>query len=663
MLGRCLVCFLAALVFVAPAAAESPAVANLPRDQRPEWLRRDGLVMAGSWEQMIFRVRRGRRGDTPPEWEALDGGRDYRPTPQQVAAWHRETSDEMIERLKQLGVNFIMMPVHKGAGMVAEREDMEDVVDWARRCHQSGLHVGVYADSGTLLWELFFKEKPEAKDWLLLNRVGEPYVYARSQPFRYRYNRLHPDAHQYFLDVLHFAITEVKADLIHLDNYLYAPGTDACSARLFREYLRRTFSPEELAGMGAADLEAVAPAPSGPPDNMLRRAWLDFSCKFLAESYRLRCQYARSVRSDVLMECNPHGVVDRPRPPVDHFRLVRFGEAFWDEARGPDYAGYRDGKLHTRIRSYKVARLLDNMVFCKTGTPLDLAESMAFNLDCLGCVCFFEYGIIRRRPYTPEGVLPESMPLIRFYKERRDLFRDGRVVADVAVLRSFPSQVFVDDATATLPNRVEQVLIEHRVPFQILGDRNLDKLARYRVLVLPGCVALSDDQIVRIRHYVADGGRLCIFGPVATHDEWMRPRKQPGLGELPADRVVLAGGHRPKVGRNDFLPAIRRACARPFSLETSGVDAVGLCAELIDQPGRRVVHLLNYRSDRPFENVGLAVRIPQGREAAAIRLASPGRKDDLHAPFEQHGDTVHFNVPPVSIYEIAVVEWRFAEER
>lgn len=657
MLGRSLPYFLALLVFVAPAAAESPAVANLPRDQRPEWLRRDGLVMAGSWEQMIFRVRRGRRGDTPPEWEAPNGGRDYRPTPPQVAAWHRETSDEMIGQLKRLGVNFIMMPVHKGAGMVAEHEDTEDIVDWARRCHEAGLHVGVYADSGTLLWELFFKEKPEAKDWLLLNRVGQPYVYSRSQPFRYRYNRLHPDAHQYFLDVLRFAITEVKADLIHLDNYLHAPGTDACSARLFREYLRKTFSPEELAGMGAADLETVPPAPSGPPDDMLRRAWADFSCEFLAESYRLRCQYARSVRSDVLMECNPHGVVDRPRPPMDHFRLVRFGESFWDEARGPDYAGYRDGKLHTRIRSYKVARLLDNMVFCKTGTPLDLAESMAFNLDCLGCICFFEYGIIRRRPYTPEGVLPESMPLIRFYKERRDLFRDGRVVADVAVLRSFPSQVFGDAETAVLANRVEQVLIERRVPFQILGDRNLGGLGRYRVLVLPGCIALSDDQIARIRDYVTDGGRLCIFGSVATRDEWMRPRKEPGLGELPANRVVRAGAN------DDFLAAIRLACGRPFSLETSGVDEVGLCAELIDQPGRRVVHLVNYRSDRPFENVALTVRIPQGREAIGVRLASPVRENDLDAPFEQQGDTVHFDVSHVGVYETAVVQWRSAEER
>ena len=643
------------LLVVSPLAnANDPAVANLPPDRRPEWLRREGLVMAGSWEQMLFRVRRGRRGDTPPEWEAANGGRDYRPTPQQVAAWNHERSDEMIAQLKQLGVNFIMMPIHKGAGMVAERHDMQDVVEWIERCHRAGMHVGVYADSGTVLWELFFQEKPEARDWLLRGSDGQPILYNRAQPYRYRYNRRHPQAHQYYLDVLRFAIEEAKADLIHMDNYLHPPGTDPCSARLFREYLSKTFTSKELADMGVANLEqvpAVPPAGKGTADSMLRRAWLDFACEFLAESYRLRCEYAHSLRPDILMECNPHGVVARPRPPMDHLRLVRFGEAFWDEARGPDYAGYRKGSLHTRIRSYKVARLLNNMVFCKTGTPLDLAESMAFNFDCLGCICFFEYGIVRRRPYVAESVLPESMPLIRFYNKRRDLFRDGRVIADVAVLRSFPSQVFAEAESALLANRVEQQLIESRVPFQIIGERNLGNLADYRVLALAGCVALSDRQIAQIGQYVADGGRLCIIGPVATHDEWMRPREKPGLADLPAERAVRIEA------TGNILTAIRRTCGQPFSLETTGAESVGLCAETIRQDRRLLVHLVNYRSDQVFEAVTATVCIPKGQKATAVRLASPQHAEDLALPFKQHGNIVEFQVPRVSLYEIAVVQW------
>jgi hypothetical protein len=162
---------------------------------------------------------------------------------------------------------------------------------------------------------------------------------------------------------------------------------------------------------------------------------------------------------------------------------------------------------------------------------------------------------------------------------------------------------------------------------------------------------LSDGQIARIRRYVAEGGRLCLFGPAATHDEWMRPRTEPGLGELPADRVVRADAS------GDYLQAIRRACGRPFTLEVAGVEQIGLCAELIEQPGRRLVHLVSYRSDQAAENVALKLRVPPGRKAAGVRLAGPNRADDLDLPFEQHGDVVHFRVPRVGIYEVAAVRW------
>ena len=33
-------------------------VLTLPLDHRPAWLSREGIVMAGSWEPLLFRVRR-----------------------------------------------------------------------------------------------------------------------------------------------------------------------------------------------------------------------------------------------------------------------------------------------------------------------------------------------------------------------------------------------------------------------------------------------------------------------------------------------------------------------------------------------------------------------------------------------------------------------------
>ena len=53
------------------------------------------------------------------------------------------------------------------------------------------------------------------------------------------------------------------------------------------------------------------------------------------------------------MECNTGGLRARLHPPVDHGRLLEGGEATWNEGF---IRGLADGKLHTGIPTYKLAR-------------------------------------------------------------------------------------------------------------------------------------------------------------------------------------------------------------------------------------------------------------------------------------------------------------------
>lgn len=603
---------------------------TLAPERRPDWLGREGIVMAGSWEPLYFRVRR-------------DGAPDYTPTPEQRAAYEREHSPEMIARLKEIGVNFVMMHCNKGGGMEAERESMADAVRFAKLCHDNGLRVGVYVSSATLLWEFFFREVPAAKDWVLLGPDGKPRTYGKAA-YRYYWNRNHPDAAAYHRRIVEFAIKEIKADLIHCDNYFAGPGYDAHSIERFRGYLRDTFTAEELAEMGAANLDTVRPPESQSPA-LLNYAWSEFCCRSLADSYWDLTRWARTLRSDILMECNPGGPRGWITPPVDHGRLLQGGEAFWDEGVRP---GYDNGNLRTRIPTYKIARRMDNLAFTYTRTPLDMAESMAFNRDCLGCVCWFEYGQTFDYPGSKALMADNLGPSIRFFRGRRDLFRDADVIADVAVLRSFPSQVFAGTEAGQLTNRVEQTLIANRACFQILYDHQLADLGRYRALVLAGCTAMSDEQAEQIRRYVDAGGRLCVIGPVATHDAWNRPRKKPALDDLSASRVVRISP------QDDPLAAVRRACDDAVSLEVDGPH--GLCAELTQQPGRRMVHLVNYRGDQPARNIPAKLRLPEGRRVKSVVLASPEHSEDRELTFQQQGNTVTFHVPEIRVYEIAVVK-------
>jgi len=340
---------------------------HLPLEQRPDWVRRDGVVMAWSMEPLFFRVRR-------------DGSPGYTPTPEQRAAYLREYTRKMISKLKELGVNLVMTHCYKGAGYETERESMAEAVEFSRRLREAGLRVAVYNYSGAFIWELLYKEHPQAKQWALLDAEGKPIPYFSGKTYRCFWNRNHPDAQEYYREIIRFAVEDIKADMLHFDNYDHGPGRDANSVQRFREYLSKTFSPEQLKQAGVTDINAVQPAMIGPPDNLLR-----------------------------------------------------------------------------------MARLMDNLHFNYVINPLEMAESMAFNLDCLGAFVEFEWGQVHLGPGGKGNPLTEEAKrYARFFRARRDLFRQTDVVADVAVLRSFASQVFAPSQNNRLTAKVEDMLIANR---------------------------------------------------------------------------------------------------------------------------------------------------------------------------------------------------------
>lgn len=213
------------LALAGPLAAQTR---TLPRAERPAWVREEGIVMAGSWEALPMRQR-------------IFGNRTYEPSPQQRADYLREHGPAMIARLKELGVNFVMIHGYRGAGFEAERQSMRDAAEFARRYREAGLRVGVYATSGTFFWDRFFQDVPQAKDWLVLDAQGKPIPYG-SQAFRYYFDRNHPEVQAHQRNAVRFAVEEIGADLIHFDNYSVGPGHEPNSAARFRAYLRETWT-------------------------------------------------------------------------------------------------------------------------------------------------------------------------------------------------------------------------------------------------------------------------------------------------------------------------------------------------------------------------------------------------------------------------------------
>ena len=559
---------------------------------RPPWMDNPGIVMAGDWEEPSFRGRRS-------------GRTDFTLPPEKLAGYQREHSREMVARLKDLGVNFLMIHCYKGAGLATEDQGMRDARQLAALAHKAGMRVGAYI-GGTMLYERLFVEEPLARQWQAFGPDGSPIFYNETQHFRYAAVRNHPAFIEYLHDPTRYAVQILGSDLIHFDNFgLGAASYDAFSKAQFRAFLQ-----------GRGKPEADPPAKTTDATDPLVRDWRDYKCQALADHYAAMSRFIRSLNPQCAVECNPGSVGGAwgAADGIDFARLLPLGNAFWDESYGAaSLHAKAPGIRGSRIRSLKVARLYNNSAFVYTDTPLDAAECMAFNLNCLGCVAWFEWGeLTSLREERP--ILPGMKDYIRFFNEHQDLYRDSQTVADVAVLRTFAEQNFG-------PRRyhpIEQALIEGHAAWRIIFDDQLHALDQYRVVVAPD-------------------------------KEWLTPAQQQKLAEFAArgGQVVSAA----EVKKPAALPVTLRDKFRILVDATPSV-AVELCQQ--ENPPRVLVHLVNYDPAATLKDIPVKLRL-QSPGPKSARLLSPAPATNRSLRATREGNLWTCVLPELKVYAVIVI--------
>ena len=108
-----------------------------------------------------------------------------------------------------------------------------------------------------------------------------------------------------------------------------------------------------------------------------------------------------------------------------------------------------DGILTSRFRSHMLGRQFENMVFHYTSDRVAMAESMANNLQCLGCAATFANGEILPiySEYDRKKYHPSVLASIRFFRREQQYYRDSDQVANVGVLNTYANTAYGPSAT------------------------------------------------------------------------------------------------------------------------------------------------------------------------------------------------------------------------
>lgn len=645
------------------------------RQKRPAWVEQEGLVMAGvDWEPLLPRLRAG-------SFDLSEVHMDYQ---QKMAFWRSEHSEEVARRLKSMGYNFLMIPLYKGGGLKAERTSMQDAKQFAAICHRLGLHVGCYTFSGTVLYEPMLAEDPTATEWFTMDHNGR-YVPYGSLYFRRFINRSLPGFRALARKLVDFAVTEVHADLVHFDNYTTGPAYEAFSVTQFRQYLEKKYTPQQRRHrFGFQETGYIVPPPAAPHVDQyngdpLYRDFIDYRCQVMADTYQELGEYARSLNPEVIVELNPGGYRGELASSlgigaVDHTRTIQWGGAFWDEGYP---SRFEDGLLRSRFRSYMLGRHFGNMVFDYTAGRAAIAESMAHNLQCLGCPAWVSGTEII--PYLAKGgrkqFEPEVVASIQFFHRYQQYYRDATPVADVGVINTYANTAYGPQATRNVWAAVTQALYQAKIPFDLVPDREPGDLSRFRALVVPDVALISDSFLDTILQYVKQGGALVATGRAASFDEQGFRRAEDGFKGLfsgqPTGKVVQSAQGRAiyvpqiqmpspfKIGmqpenKAELLDAVHRVAGSPLAvhIEAPETVAMGLYSQA---GGRRILHLVNYDEQTPSKNLEVTMAVGTAQVRSVLSL-TPGVESSVNLSYKQDGKLVRFTVPELKIYNLLVVE-------
>ncbi len=633
-------------------------------------------------EPLLFYLRRGRRAEDWPR------------------TYERQHAPENIRKMAEAGVRSGRLHFYKGFGLALEMPEIEKSRQMAELMHKLGMKVSVYV-AGTMFTESFYREVPEAERWEQRDQDNKAVPYSGTQTYRHFACPNEPAYRAYIKRVLDIAIDQVKTDEIFFDNVFFQAEPKSCRCprclKAFEAFLRRKYPTREAATLrfGMPDASYIKPNEwfhyNRPEDldvldDPILQEWTAFRAESLANNCADYYRHIKARNPKIAVGFNLKGIYGTNRiwrNAVYHplYRgLVDF--SCFDVGGMEARLDARTGAMVSEIRSYKMARTV-GFTYQEGGRALDFAVHMAFNPQ--KHVPGFGYA---GGPSAEgaERILTADAEFFREYNER--YYTDTENIADVAVLRTWPSMAYSIGGTLVPTILMEQTLIQHKVPFDIIFDEEMDKIGRYRAVILAGQECLSKQWADKLREYARGGGTVIFTGNTAHYNEFretraVNPLTAGALGKgrlVHIPRIIPAsagrGGSRAAVPGDETdleasrtfpatswnLPANHEEVHRtivssiPAGLSITTEAPLTTVMEILNRKATNetIVHFVNFDGERAVAPFGVRLRNPGGK-VKSVTLLTPDADEPKALEFTEEAGGLRFTVPGVRLYSMVAV--------
>ncbi|MDH7568143.1 MAG: hypothetical protein QHJ73_00985 [Armatimonadota bacterium] len=625
----------------------------------PSWIRRGTLRWVwGLWEPLMFYRRSAHLAAYSPG----------------NAPWTREWyermhSREIVEKLADLGVNCLTTHYFKGFGLRAEAAEMECAAEFTALCHEHGIRVLGYVQWSTLCYETFLDEVPHARDWVQRDPEGKPLLYGSTTYWRWLGCQRHEEYFAYLREVVRRCLTHAGMDGIEWDGTVSRCHCERCQDA-FRRYLEAKHAQTDLLEtFGLPHFRHVRISTTENRRDPLFQETIAFRRDFFRQRLREYNALIKRINPEAAQVTYAADSLAPDRPDDATDILV-------DENHDAPFV--HQGVLTTKMRGLKHGNANGRMVlstsWLRAPSPRgpnaqrgleDAAEIAAFGAAAGGLRRpetaaevtrdLAEDAVYGGHLITPTWALrstggeraafedPILYPALRrylhFFRQYQTLYDVAQSLATVAVVRAHAALNLDYFNVYPCVVGMEQVCLQHQIPFDLVFSYTLEQAERYQALLLPEQTCLSDDEVAALLAFVAKGGGLVLTGQTGQFDERFRPRREdpfaavrshPRVVSFPDNPERLSRPQRDRVTAYHDMrlpqrsPEVAAAILQvaqgkvPYRVEATrfvGTDGY------ITRGGARVIHLLNYDNDHPVESV----RVRLGPELAvrAARLLSP----------------------------------------